>query len=165
MVFSRDKGTLDAERLLLRAIALDPFYPVSNRALATLYYEAGMPAEELVVRRRIVEIEPHRFESYLNLAKVYEQLRQPESVAATLKLAISVRPDSAMGYATLAQFFLQSGKASQARWYAQEAVRREPTADGFILLASTCRLVGDSASADAAMTQARELDPNHPDLK
>jgi tetratricopeptide (TPR) repeat protein len=165
MVYTFEQSTLDAEQLLLRAIALEPYYPVSSHALATLYQQAGMPAEELVVRRRILEIEPHRFESYLYLAKTYERLDQPESVVATLKLAISTRPDAAVGFASLAEFFLQTGKARQARWFAQEAVRRAPTADGYILLASTCRLLGDTANAEAAMARARELDPNNPNLK
>ena len=68
---------LEAERLLLRSIALDPSYADSCRALATLYQGAEMHAEARVVRSRLLEIEPDNFINYLNLAKVCRSLESP----------------------------------------------------------------------------------------
>jgi tetratricopeptide (TPR) repeat protein len=164
-VHSWQSDTLEAERLLLRAIALDPAAAASCRALATLYYEASMPAEERVVRRRLVEIEPGSFENYLNLAKVSAQLGEPEAAEAALKLAIAMRPEAAQAYATLAQFYLEAGRAEKARWFAQAAVRREESVEGYLLMASACQQLGDQPSAQAAIDMARKLDPNHPSLQ
>jgi tetratricopeptide (TPR) repeat protein len=146
---------LEAERLLLRAIALEPMHADSCRALATLYQNAQMLAEERVVRTRLVEIEPFRFSSYLNLAGVCAQLGEHAAAEAALKQAMAVNPAAVDAYAALAQFHLQAGRASQARWFAQEAVRREPSEEGYRFLASTCRLLGDTAAAEAAMAEAR----------
>lgn len=148
---------LEAERLLLRAIALEPSHVDSCRALATLYQNARMPAEERAVRTRLVELEPFRFTHYLNLAKVCAQLGEHPAAEAALKRAMSVNPAAVDAYAALAQFYLQAGRAPEARWYAQEAVRREPSEEGYQFLAATCRLLGDTDAAEAALAKAREL--------
>lgn len=158
-VHAWQKDTLEAERLLLRAIALDPTNAGTCRTLAALFQEAGLAAEEQAVRRRLLEIEPHHLVNYLNLAQVSAQLGDNESAEAALKAAIAERPGAIDAYVTLAQFYLQTGKAQHARWYAQEAVRRAPTAEHYRLLGSTCRLVGDAAAATAAFAAARKLAP------
>lgn len=165
IVHSWQGDSLEAERLLLRAIALDPLSVQSCRTLASLYQGVGMYAEERVVRKRLVEIQPYNFDNYRNLAKVSMQLGEPEAAEAALKLAIAMTPEAANAYATLAQFYVEAGKPKPARWFAQEAVRREPTAEGYALLASTCRLLGDDADAEAAMNMARKLDAKSSSLQ
>jgi tetratricopeptide (TPR) repeat protein len=160
-VHARKGESMEAERLLLRAIALDPSSVPSCHALAGLYHAAGMLMEERVVRRRLVETEPQTFDNYLNLAKVSAQLGEPEEAEAALKLAMSIRPDAVDAFATLAQLYLQQNRIKPARWYAQEAVRRMPSAEGYSLLATTCRLMGDDAGAEAAMTMAHQLKSNN----
>ncbi|HEX5105169.1 MAG TPA: hypothetical protein VFV87_15220, partial [Pirellulaceae bacterium] len=103
-------------------------------------------------------LEPYNFANYLDLAKASAQLGEPEAAEATLKLAITMQPQAADGYTALAQFYLESSRAKKARWYSQEAVRRQPTAEGYRLLASTCRLLGDTASAEAALALAGQLE-------
>jgi len=159
-VHAWQQDTLEAERLLLRAIALDPASVASCRALANLYEQAGMAAEEVVVRRRLVMLQPQNAGHYLDLAKASTRWGDRPAAEAALKAAVAVTPDASQPYATLAHFYLQSGRAAKARWYAQEAVRREPSADGYVLLASTCRLLGDESSARAAFDMARQLDPH-----
>jgi predicted Zn-dependent protease len=121
-----------------------------------------MMPEERVVRRRLLELEPQTFDNYLQLALLSAQLGEPETAEATLKLAISIEPDAAAGYATLAEFFLQTGKGPKARWYAQEAIRREPTPAGYRLLAQTCHVLGDEGDATAALAMARKLESKTP---
>jgi len=161
-VHLRQENSLESELLLLRAVVLDPFDAEICRALAALYRGAGMFAEQRVVLRRLVEIEPSNPVHYLDLAKVSAQLGEPESAEAALKLAIAVRPQASDGYAVLAQFYLQAGKAKQARWFAQEALRREPTSEGYEFLASACRALGQEADAEAALAMARKLEPVGP---
>jgi tetratricopeptide (TPR) repeat protein len=161
-VHTWQKDSLEAERLLLRAITLDPGSAASCRALAGVYHQAGMAPEERVVRRRLIEIEPFHFDNYVDLAKVSAELGEPETAEAALKMAIAIRPAAADGYAALAQFHLQQGKPRQARWFAQEAVRRAPTAEGFRFLATACRLAGDDTAADAALAVASSLGAETP---
>ena len=162
MVYSWQGDFLESERLLLRAMALDPANVASCRELANLYRQANMKPEERVLRRRLVEIEPHDFSNHLNLAKLSAELGELESAEAALKVAISLQPDRLDGYAVLAQLYQQSGRHKQARWFAQEAVIRQPTAEGYRFLAKTCEQVGDNAGADAALEMARKLDPVPP---
>ena len=157
-VHAQQQDSLEAERLLLRALALEPGNAACCQALARIYREARMPAEERVVRERLVQIEPQDLSNYVALAQLAAQLGDGPAAEATLKLAISVEPNAAPLYAALAQFYIQEQKAPRARWYAQEAVRRSPTAEGYVLLASTCRLLQDEATAEAAMAKARELE-------
>ena len=156
-VHSWQGDSLEAERLLLRAIAIDPGNADACRVLASLYQGAKRLAEERVVRQRLLDLEPHAFAHYLRLAKVCADLGESASAEAVLKLAMSIWPARADAYATLAQFYLQTGDAARARWYAQEAIRREPSDEGYRFLASTCRLLGDEPAAEAAFAKAREL--------
>jgi tetratricopeptide (TPR) repeat protein len=156
IVYSRLQDPAAAENLLLRAIALDPASVASCRTLAELYMVVGRPADERVVRRRLVEIEPYSFENCVDLAKVSAQLGDESGAEAALKLALAVRPE-AVAHGTLAQFYLQAGKAKEAHWHAQQAARLKPTAEAYVFLASTCRLLGANDEAEAAMAEARKL--------
>ena len=156
-VHAWQQDSLEAERLLLRAIAINPSSAVSCHKLAEVYKEAGLAAEQRVVVERLVQLEPLNLLHYLELARLADELGEPEGAEAALKLAISVAPDNPGPYTTLARFYLQQQQPKKARWYAQEAVRRDPTAEGFVLLASTCRLVGDEATAEAALAEAQRL--------
>ena len=159
-VQSWKENSLEAERLFLRAIALDPTYPESCRALAALYRTEGLVAEEQITRRRLVDIEPYNLVNYLNLANVSANLGESESAEAALKAAIAIDPGAPHAYLTLAQFYLQTGKAKHARWYAQKAVQRLPTAESYRLLGATCRLLDDDTAAEAALAEARKLESN-----
>jgi len=161
-VHALQQDTQEAERLLLRAIALDPGNVVACQALAKLYGDEHLLAEQRAVCERLIQIEPLNVDHYRTLAELASQLNDPAAAEAALKMAISVQPDLAPAYFTLAQFYLLEGKASKARWYAQEAVRRHETAQGYLLLASTCRSLGDEATAEAAMARAKELQALQP---
>jgi tetratricopeptide (TPR) repeat protein len=158
-VHRQQQNTLESERLLHRAIVLDPGSVAPCRLLVEIYMQAGMLAEARVVLRRLNEIEPSNLVNYFLLAQICVQLGEPESAEAALKLAIAMMPEAVEGYATLAQFYLQTQKAGEARWSAQEAIRRQPSAEAYEFLASTCRMMGDAAGAEAALAKARQLAP------
>jgi predicted Zn-dependent protease len=157
IVHAWQQDSLEAERLLLRAIAIEPTSAASCHKLAQIYREAGLAAEQRAVVERLVQLERLNLAHYLELARLSAELDEPEAAEAALKLAISVAPDNAAPYTTLARFYLQEQQLKKARWYAQESVRREPTAERYVLLASTCRLLGDQATAEAALAEAQRL--------
>ncbi len=159
----RDHGnSLETERLLLRALALSPASSTPCGMLADLYQKAGMLAEARVVRQRLTQLQPFQLLHYLMYAKLSEQLNEPEAAEATLKLALAVQPQAIEVYASLAQLYLQQGKAGQARWYAQEAVRRQPSAEGYQFLAITCEATGDEEAAKIATAAAAAMDKSAP---
>ena len=146
-----------AESLYLRVVALDPTRPEPCLGLATLYHDAGMLAEERAVRQRLAELDPNDVLNHLMLAKTSAKLGENRAAEASLKLAAAIAPGSVAVQASLAQFYLQTAQAQKARWHAQQAVQIAPSAEGYRFLASTCRLVGDSEAADAALAKASKL--------
>ena len=156
-VHTQQKNSLESERLLLRAIAFEPANAVPCRLLGELYGNAGMLAEARVVWARLVEIEPYASSNYLALAQVDARLGHLEAAEATLKLLVTMFPEAVDGYAVLAEFHREKGRAGKARWFAQEALRRQPSPEGYEFLASVCRMTGDDAATKAAIASARAM--------
>lgn len=164
-VYKEQRNSLESERLLMRAVALDPSNPAPCELLSELYLEAGLLAEARVVRKRLIELQPFRLMNYLRLARLCADLHEPAAAEAALKMGLSVRPQAIEAYAALGQFYLEQGRAERARWYAQGAIRREPSAEGYGFLAKTCEAMGDKAAAKAARARAESLVKTPPPQK
>lgn len=162
LVHAQQKNSLESERLLLRAVAIDPASSVPCRLLAEIYENAGMVAEARVVWTRLLEIEPYAADNYLALAHADARLDEPEAAEATLKLLVTILPEAADGYAVLAQFYRDEGHTGKARWFAQEALRRQPSPEGYEFLATVCRMAGDQAAAEEALARARAMSEEMP---
>jgi tetratricopeptide (TPR) repeat protein len=156
--YFRQKDKLQAERLLMRCVAIAPEDLSGLRALADLYFKNKMLAEERFVRERILELGTSRFSDYLDLAKVCAQLNDNESAEAVLKSAMTSNPLSIEPLATLAQFYLQSNRLDHAKWYAQQSIERQPSAEGFRFLASICHLQKDAIGEVEAIRLAKQLE-------
>lgn len=152
----------EAERLLLRAAAIAPGIPETYKVLASLYQSLGRIADALIVQRRLVQLEPQNTVNYVNLAGLSVRLGDLATAEKTLQQAIAVRPDAAMAYFCLARLYLETGNPRQACSAAREAVRLEATPAGYLLLASACRQLNDTAGAEAAAAEARKLAANAP---
>jgi tetratricopeptide (TPR) repeat protein len=156
-VYFKQKDALEAERLLLRCVAMDPENLSALRALADLYLQSKQVAEEKAVRERIIELGSEAFQDYLELAKVHASLGDRMRAEATLKMAVSVFPQRIEPYAGLAEFCLEGGKLPEARWYAQKSIERIPSAEGFLFLASICDQLKDERGASEARKYAKQL--------
>jgi tetratricopeptide (TPR) repeat protein len=160
----RDQGDmLPAERLSLRAAALQPNSPTPYALLADIYRQRGMLPEARAVRERLIELQPLQLIHYLVYAKLSAELSKPAAAEGALKLAMAIRPDAIEVYASLAQLYLQEGKPEQARWCAQEAVERQPSAEGFRFLARICEATGDAAGEEAALAKAKTFSTGGPE--
>ena len=157
-VYFRQKDMLQTERLLLRCVALAPNDVSGLRALADLYFKTNMLAEERVVRERILDLGSPQFRDCIDLAKICSQLQDPKSAEAVLKLAMTLNPSAIEPYATLSQFHLQAGELEKARWFAQQSIERQPTAEGFRFLASICLKQKDELGASQALKLAQQLE-------
>ncbi len=153
----RHGDPVEAERLLLRAVAIDPAVGESYKVLSSLYQRLGRLDDALVVQRRLVKIDPRNVLNYVNLANLLARQGDVTPAEEALQQAIQIRPEAAIAYACLAQLYLETGKPEQARSTAQMAVSRQATAAGYALLASACRQMGDAAGAETALAEARKL--------
>jgi predicted Zn-dependent protease len=152
----------EGERLLLRAMAVDPEFSETYKALASLYQGEGEIADALVAVRRLIELEPENVVNYINAAGLSMRLGDTASAEQTLKQAIEARPDAAAAYSWLARLYLQTGRPEEARSLAQQALDRQATAPGYMLLASACERLDDRAGAEAAIAEAKKLTSGGP---
>ena len=75
----------------------------------------------------------------------------------------ALAPDSAVGYAGLAESYLRTGKdLPKARTLAAKAVQLEPTAWNYFILAAICEKLDDRDGAASALKTAIALEPNNP---
>lgn len=162
VVYDRHGDVSKAESLLLRASSLDPTNPVVCVELAAIYRRQDRLADGQLVQRRLIEIEPRRIQHYVNLASLSLRLGDKEAAETALKQVVSLRPDLAIGYSSLAKFYLQSGRIKQARWFAEAALRQDvnsprETIETYMVFASACNQLGDRAAAEDAVAEAKRL--------
>ncbi len=156
-IYGKTGDLLKAESMLLRALALEPRELAATLALADIYVAAGMYAEERVVRRRILELNPNDFDAYLRLAKSCVNAGDVEAGAGVLKNAMALAPDRVEIYASLAQLYLADSQPEKAIFYAQEAVARQPSREGYQFVAAVWKTLGNAKEAAAAESKIAEL--------
>jgi len=161
-VYYRSGDSSKAERLLLRAIAVNPPSVENYRILAALCRDRGRVADARTLYRRLTQLEPQDYTNHVNLASLSAELGDVDSAESALKQAMLVKPDAALPRASLAQLCLNTGRLREARSLVEEAIRREPAAEWYLLLAAVCEQLGDRAGAVAAVDMARKLTPNDP---
>lgn len=142
------------EHLLLRILALEPKNLAACEELASIYDQRGEPANEIVVRQRIIELDRTDLLNYLLLAKAHVRAGAPESAEAQIKLAISLAPQMVTSYAAMADFQMEINQPQKAQWYVEQAVRLKPTSQGFKLLAKTLAAQGKVEESKLALDMA-----------
>lgn len=158
-VYLRHKEHEDAERLLSRAIALDPNHVRSLRLLAAVYYVQKRMADSRLVQKRLTVVEPNSPLNFVNLASISAEVADYQTVESALKHILDRDPQSDIALTGLAELYLHNGKLEQALWFAEEALRSKPTLAGYLLLARICNDKGDSSGARDALNQAYDLAP------
>lgn len=146
----------EAEKLLLRALAIEPARADFLRALSAIYRNQGRDADTEVVLQRLVELDPQDLGERINLARMSARLGKFSTAEAIFKKVIDAAPNAAAAYEGLARLYLEHGKLGEARWHAEEAARWAPTSASYRLLADICRRSGDTAAAAAAAAEALE---------
>lgn len=158
MVSLRNRNAPYAEHLLLRCLAIDPVNLGAMRSLANVYFQTKRVAEERVVRERILEIHQESFSDFINLAKSCAVAGDLEAAEAVLKQATSVFPLAVEPFAGMSEFYFQGNKLELARWYAQQAIDRQPTAEAFRYLARICKRMNDANGEAEAIKYATMLE-------
>lgn len=140
-----------AEHLLLRILALEPKNRPALLDLATIYTQSNQLANQILVRRRLTDVDSKNLLNYLHLAKAYVAAHKPAAAEAQLKLAISLSPQMVTGYAAMADFLLEQNQPAIAQWYVEQAIRIKPNKQGFQLLAKTLSAQGKEQEARTAL--------------
>jgi tetratricopeptide (TPR) repeat protein len=147
----------DAEFKLLRVIALSPDDQAACKDLATIYSQQKRPADERVVRERMIKADPGNLLNYLLVARASAVCGDPDSAEAYIKLAISLAPKMETGYIAMSEFLMEQHQPKKATWYLQQALEIDPNPAGFQLLAKAWRAVGNEANAAAADAARQQL--------
>ena len=153
----------DAEEHLLRAATLDPGDSECREALSSLYDQQGRLEEALRMVEELKELEPGSVTHRRNLGILQARLGRFDAAEEAFRELCALAPEQAVGYAGLAELSLRTGKEpSEAKTLALKAVRLEPTAWNYFILAAVCEKNGDRSGARSALEQAMRLDPGNP---
>jgi len=160
-------GRLEAaEEHLMRAAELDPADTECREALAGLYDQAERLEEAARIVEQLRDLEPWNLAHRKNLGILEARMDDLEAAEATFRELCAIAPDRAVGYAGLAELSLRVDKKfPEAETVAATAVRLEPTAWHYFILAAVREKEGDQAGARQALEQAMALDPQNPRYK
>ena len=156
----------DAERHLLRAAELDPADTVCREALSVLYDRQGKYESAVQIVEELRDLEPGNLAHRKNLGMLHGRLGRLAAAEEVLLELCRRAPQEAVGYAGLAEVYLRANKElPEAKVLASEAVRLQPTAWNYTILAAICEKDGDAEGARAAKKRMEELDSQNPPLR
>ena len=151
-----------AEKLLNRAVALDPNNTECLNRLAYLYVTTNRLTEALRTYRRIGDIDPKDSFCHLNIGLLSARMKLYTDAEQAFQKVIELAPQVSNGYRELAQLYLRTGKQlPTARKLAEQAVALEPIAVNYFVLSWACDLNGDSQAGLDAITRAIQLEPDN----
>ncbi|MCA9193192.1 MAG: tetratricopeptide repeat protein [Planctomycetales bacterium] len=151
-----------AELCLLRILALDHENLSACNELAEVYQSQQRSADEMIVWRRVVELNPFALLNYLKMAKAADDSGDAEAAEAAIKRAISLAPQMVTGYVAMAEFLMENEQFAKSQFYIEQAMLLAPSREGFQMLAKVCRLQGKEAEAQAAEAQLSRFTPPTP---
>ncbi|MBI2310908.1 MAG: adenylate/guanylate cyclase domain-containing protein [Betaproteobacteria bacterium] len=135
--FNRE-GILEARRLFLRAVELDPAFARAYGQIANTYTTewemgwSGSPAELLETAvsfaQRAVALDDALPQAHWVLSRAYAQRKKYDEALAEIEKAVALNPNFADGHAYLAQVLVYGGRAEEALRHVEEAMRINPRA-------------------------------------
>jgi superkiller protein 3 len=159
-----NKGNLqEAEKLLRRAVTLDPNNTEYLMKLGLLFQSSNRLQDALQMYEKAGEIEPDNIISHLNTGVVLVQLKQFADAEKVFQKVITLAPEFSGGYREFAYLYLKTGtKLPEAMKLAKTAVELEETAANYFILSWAYDKNGDVANAISALKRATELEPGNP---
>ena len=152
-----------AEKLWLRAAAVDPANTACRFQLVMLYQKARRNQEALRLCQEMIRAEPANNSHYLGLGNLHARLKQYAEAEAAFRKATELAPARPEGFFALAQFYVQTKtNLTEAVRLSQQAVNLAPAAPHYYILSQACAGKGDLPAARAAIEKACELDPRTP---
>ncbi|MHC4085296.1 MAG: tetratricopeptide repeat protein [Planctomycetota bacterium] len=158
-----EKGNLqEAEKLLQRAVTLDPNNTEYQLKLGSLFQGSDRFSDALQIYGKVSQIEPGNIISRWNTGVILMQLKQFNNAENVFKKVITLDPKFSGGYRELAHLYLITGTdLSEAMKLAKKAVAMEEIADNYFILGWAYDKNGNVAGAVSALKRAAELDPGN----
>ncbi|HVF42368.1 MAG TPA: tetratricopeptide repeat protein [Pyrinomonadaceae bacterium] len=132
VAFGREKRQefiAEAERLIGEMLAKDPRSPDAHILSANVIFFKGGPdaakqAEEKI--KYAISLDPQRMQSYMGLAKFYQQTGRNDAAESVFRQAISINDRSSLAHGQYAIFLVQTGRNDDAEAEFRKAVDVEP---------------------------------------
>jgi TolB-like protein/Tfp pilus assembly protein PilF len=165
----------DAERLLKKAIELDPDYAISYAFLADLYntYSAIIQTEEEKAKnlklqetyiQRAVDIDPNLAEVQVVMSFIYRDKNEVDEEYASVKRALEINPNYRDANIAASWFFGNRGLYALALKYMSKAVELDPLyVNSYVSRTYYFQDLGDYAQAETDYRKGLEINPKHVD--
>ncbi|HDG98213.1 MAG TPA: tetratricopeptide repeat protein [Desulfobacterales bacterium] len=163
----------EAERILRRAVKLDPDNPIACFFLAKLLMKRRAYSEALPVLSRLKKIKttvhqvpyPQRavkFYCHLWLGNCYEALGKRDKAVREYALASEINPNWAERGAEIGEFYLRRGEGEKALQVLERAAHEDPFNPSVLSnLALAYKRLGRIDEAEVCLRKAVQLDPEH----
>ena len=165
-MYGAKRDTQRVEKLLNRAVALDPNNTTCLHRLAYLYVTSNRVNEALHLYKTISETDSTDSLCYLNSGLLSARIKKFADAEEAFLKVIERAPKASNGYRELARLYLTTKRnLPQARELAEKAAALEPVAVNYFVLSWACDVNGDSENALKAIRRAIELDPANKQYK
>ena len=165
-LYIEDDRLDEAEEHLLQAKALttEPSQVAHIELhLGEVAMEREQYEEALRHYQRVAELEPGLADSWVDLAKAYEELDDPEEAEANYRRAIELQPDNGDLYYDLSKMFTKFNQPEKAIEAIEEGLSANPDSAVLCIYLATMYLdSGDYRQAEVFLNRAARLDPDAP---
>ena len=160
--YHRHKNSLKAERLWVRAAAVDPQNTACRSLLASLYTKQRKVGDALRQYQELLRIEPDVVEHYQTIGFMQARLGNLADAESSFRKMVEIAPRNAAGHRALAKFYLNTNReAALAKTLADKAVKLDPVADSYFVLGWASAKNGKRQQALAALQKAIQLNPGN----
>ena len=116
--------------------------------------------------RKVIELEPNRWDAYFNLGQISSKLQQDKEAIEAYKKAIAINQNYAWSYNNLGTILLNLKRTQEAIDFFSQAIKLEAKNPWFYRnLAQALVRQGNEAQAHYYLKKAVQLKPNHPELQ
>ena len=157
------KRLIEAEKLFVQAIRIDPRIVGAHLNLAYLYLLKGTPDKTILELKEVLRLEPNHDEALHKLARLLLQLGRADECISLLEKPIQSTPSVAL-LVMRGDAYLKKGDADKAEESFLAALGRQGTApDALLGLAQVSQLRGDAKATSYYLTRARDVAGESPD--
>ena len=163
-VRASQKRLIEAEKLFMQAIRIDPRIVGAHLNLAYLYLLKGTPDKTILELKEVLHLEPNHSEALHKLARLLLQQGRPDECISLLETPIQSTPSVAL-LVMRGEAYLKKGDAAKAEESFLAALGRQGTApDALLGLARVSQLRGDAKATSYYLSRARESAGESPDV-
>ncbi len=155
----------EAEILLTRAAKIDPAFVAVHMNLAFLYLLKNAPEKTISELKQVVKLEPSNVEANYKLARMLLSWGQIDESISVIEKVKSAQPTTVVFLTLLGDAYFRKGDTDKAEEnYLLALATQQENADAMLGLAKVSQNRGDTKTALAYLSRAKELAGNSPEL-